>query len=71
MELHELQFARRAHHDAREGKPLRPADTVRLLNIVWAEEKRADVAEETLKSQRQKSAEANLDRLFGQPPRTK
>lgn len=67
MELHELQFARRAHHDAREGKSLRPADTIRILNILWAEEKRADVAEATLEKRLTDAAEARLDGLLTEP----
>lgn len=64
MEIHELQFARRAHHDARAGKSLTPGETVRLLNILWAEEKRADVAVETLQSHLTKQAESRLEQLF-------
>lgn len=64
MELHELQFARRVQHDAQDGKPLPHRDTVRLLNIVWAEEKRADVAETQLQKYRTDEAEQRLESLL-------
>jgi len=57
MEPHQLQIARQIHRAVGHRPPSGRAavtngEVVSLLNIIWAEERRADVAEESLQTHR-------------------
>jgi hypothetical protein len=69
MNLVQLQLARRIHHDI--GRlphdsevSIRAGQIIHLLNALWGEEKRADVAEARLQTVLKRAAEENLETLL-------
>jgi hypothetical protein len=64
-----LQLARRIHHEVGHLPdptlvPLAAGDVIHLLNALWGEEKRADVAEARLAELLQQAALKRWDELF-------
>jgi hypothetical protein len=66
----QLQLVRRLHHEVghlprARLEPIAAGDLITLLNIIHAEERRADSAEQRLRKLMLRAAEEKLDELFG------